>query len=107
MNTSEELPPCVKVDIVNKYITKLKVSGYKHEQIKDIVESGMRGYISKVKRNKSECGDRHRQLRDTIQDRKIQKVMGVQTWFKRKGKRRRSHMTRLTIRDGNLKVRRR
>ena len=58
-NTYEGASQCEKNLIVEKFIQKLKISGYKKIQVREIIESGLKGYITKVERAKKDGRDLH------------------------------------------------
>ena len=47
-NTSESEPDSVRVQIINKFITKMETSGYKEEKMSEIVKCGIKGYERKL-----------------------------------------------------------
>ena len=60
MNTTEYLPQEERNKIIEKFITRLKRSGYNKDQIRNIVVSGLKGYETKMEKAKLNNEKLHR-----------------------------------------------
>ena len=85
-NTSEKVPESERIKIIDNYIDRLLVSGYKTEQIKEIVESGLKGYIRKLNRAIKSGIPLHRPAASTLQGRIRKKLTERSNWYKKKPK---------------------
>ena len=84
LNTCELVHQEERNEIVEKFISKLRRSGYQQEQIVDIVSSGLKGYERKLARARKEGKCIHREARSTIKERFRKKITGKKNWFKNK-----------------------
>ena len=83
LNTKEELPPNYRAMVIDGYGVKLRSSGYSLEVTRKILTSGMKGYVSKVKRRRMVSGRRvHRTAMESSKDRLKKKMIGRNSWFK-------------------------
>ena len=82
LNTSDDRKQEEKEQIINDYQKKLGQSGYSLEQQKEIVESGLLGYVRRIER---QGGVKHRQAKDTESIRGKKKILGKSNWFKNRG----------------------
>ena len=72
-----------KIDIVDHYTQQLVNSGYGLEQIKEIVESSLKGILRKEERRKM-SEERYRNAKETLQERNMKKLTENTTWFREK-----------------------
>ena len=79
-NTSDELGYRVKEEIIEKFILKMRLSGYKRRQIRDIVRRGIMTYRNKW----APRTDRHRNSADTEESRREKKLTGKTSWFRKR-----------------------
>ena len=70
-----------KVDIIDHYTQQLVNSGYSSEQVREIVESGMKGVLKKEKR-RNEGDRRYRSSKETLYDRNIKKLTENTNWYR-------------------------
>ena len=59
LNTREDLPGHYRAEVVDGYGVKLLTSGYNLEQVRKILNNGMKGYVSKVARRMENHGRIH------------------------------------------------
>ena len=80
-NTSEDLPMDERIAIIDEYTKQLIASGYSLNQTKNIIESGLLGYETLVR--KVEKGDAvlHRSASEGAGARKRKKLLGKGNWF--------------------------
>ena len=83
MNTSELVNQIERNQIIEKFIKKLRRSGYDEKQIRNIVESGLKGYQSKLERSIVEGRDLHRDDKSTAGSRFKKKLLAKSNWFKK------------------------
>ena len=83
---SETIPDAERVQIIDNYIDRLVVSGYKPSQVKEIVESGLTGYTRKVERSIKSGIPLHRSAAATLKERISKKLTEKTDWYKKKGK---------------------
>ena len=84
LNTSEMLDQNERDQILNNYTKKLFHSGYEKHQVKEILESGLKGYEKKLEKAKKENRNIHREACDTIKTRQRKKLLAKTTWYKKK-----------------------
>ena len=84
MNTSELVDQQERNATIEKYIDKLKVSGYSEIQVKNIIESGLKGYETKLNKARREKREIHRAAEETQEVRFRKKILGKVNWFKSK-----------------------
>ena len=77
-NTSRDLDKEQKLEIVEEFVSKLRRSGYKHQQIQDIVKSGVVGFSKKWEPREKP----HRSAAETESLRRSKKLLGKTSWFK-------------------------
>ena len=82
LNTSEVTDLETKDSILLEMAQKIRRSGYKSRQIKDIISSEVKGYTRKWGNGEV----RHRRGRDTEGSRRLRKFVGKTTWYKVKPK---------------------
>ena len=82
-NIDENIPESERIEVIDNYIDRLLVSGYKVDQIREIIESGLKGYIRKLKRAKKSENPLHRPAASTLQSR-IKKLTEKSSWYKKK-----------------------
>ena len=75
-NTSRDQPLSTTLDILSNFSTKLTRSGYSREQVRQILESGIKGFHSKLRR-----GLVHRPVTIIQQDREIRRILEKSTWY--------------------------
>ena len=86
LNTSEMVRQEERNAILETFITKLRVSGYRQEQTKRIVEAGLKGYEGKLEKARKSGEDIHRSSKSTENLRYSKKLLEKSNWFKKKGK---------------------
>ena len=84
--TSTEVSQQERANIIEEFIAKLKVSGYKRNKIKEIVVSGLSGYKTKLAKAEKEGRHLHRSARATLAGRHSRKLLEKTSWYKPKGK---------------------
>ena len=85
LNTKEELPCKYREEVVEQYGNKLLSSGYSREQTKRILINGIKGYMSKLKRRKSDGRKRVHYTAEESRDGRIRKkLIGRTSWYKQK-----------------------
>ena len=83
LNTKEELPSWYREEIVEKYGRKLLSSGYSRTQTKEILINGIKGYMNKVKRRKTNGKTRIHLTADESRNGRVKKKMiGRTLWYK-------------------------
>ena len=85
-NTKEDLPSKFKADVVNCYGVKLLTSGYSYEQVRRILVTGAKGYLTKLGRRTSKGGRLHRTAQESSGMRMKKKLLGKSNWFRDKKK---------------------
>ena len=86
LNTGANISQEERNIIIESFIQRLKVSGYKDKQIKEIVESGLKGYESKKERAENEGRHLYRAARSSLASRQKKRLLGKTTWYKDKKK---------------------
>ena len=81
-NTSEMVPQEVRDEIVEKYVSKLTVSGYNKDQVRRIVEAGLKGYQTKLVKCAKNGTKLHRSAKSTLAGRQKKKLLEKITWFR-------------------------
>ena len=66
--------------------TTLSVSGYNDKEIKEIIESGLTGFVRKVERLRKAGVPFHRPAASTLQGRIKKKLLEKTNWYKQKPK---------------------
>ena len=86
MNTHEQVPQAERNTIIERFITKLRLSGYRKDQVENIISAGLKGYEKKLEKCQKSGKDLHRSARTTEGLRYRKKLMEKSNWFKqRKG----------------------
>ena len=70
-----------KITIVDHYTQQLVNSGYSCDQIRDIIESSLKGIKRKEERRKL-APKRFRSAEETIEERNIKKLTEATTWYR-------------------------
>ena len=83
-NVGEALFEEEKLQVINAYTEKLKVSGYNRKQTREIVISGLRGYNAKKQRAAKSGKPFYRLARDTLKARIKKKLTEKTKWYKTK-----------------------
>ena len=78
LNTSDGVELEIKDKIVTSMCERLKRSGYRKDQIREIITSGLKGYNRKWGQGQT----RHRRGHMTEGTRSLRKLVGKSTWFK-------------------------
>ena len=86
-NTSELLPDDERIQIVENYVTQLKASGYSEEQCKRIIEAGLKGYETLLRKCLNGTAKMHRSAEEGAETRRVKKLLGKSNWFKERRKR--------------------
>ena len=84
VNTCERVLQQERDRIIEEYIKKLHRSGYNKEQIWNIVESGLKGYETKLDKAAKTGARLHRSAGSTMASRHKKKLLNKTTWFKKK-----------------------
>ena len=84
VNTSEMVGQEERDRIIERYISKLTVSGYNTNQIKNIIESGLKGYETKLEKSSRTGESIHRSAKSTQGARIRKKLTEKSTWFRKK-----------------------
>ena len=79
MNISPDRKVAEKLEIIEEFIVKLEKSVYDGKQRKEIVESGLIGYVRRMER---QDGIRHRKCANFMKQRANKKLTGKTNWFK-------------------------
>ena len=99
-NIGEGLDQSEKIEVIDQYTRQLKNSEYGRCQIRDIIVSGLKGYLRKAERRKL-AGERfYRKASETLKGRMKKKLTAKTTWFKKK---RRKEIGKLGDRDSPRK----
>ena len=80
-NTSELLDQKVRNSVVDKYAERLLHSGYKRDQVRNVVEAGLKGYEKIVQLAKLGKTKIHRDAGSSLNVRYKKKLTGKSTWF--------------------------
>ena len=86
MNTSSKVPDSERVEMINKWAQKLVNSGHKQKEVRSIILSGLKGYISKVKKCEKNGTPLHRCAKTSFGARRLAKLTGKSNWFRKKKK---------------------
>ena len=86
-NTKEDTSKEDKVAILDSYCQKLFNSGYRVDQVRRIVVSGIKGWRGKVNRCLAEGKKIRRTAKDSLAKRIRTKLLGKSSWFKKTGNR--------------------
>ena len=81
-NCSETVEMSEKVQIIDDYTETLSVSGYSKREIKEIIESGLTGFVRKVERLRKAGIPFHRPASMTLQGRIRKKLLEKTNWYK-------------------------
>ena len=82
LNTSERVPQEERDRIIEVYTSKLYRSGYKKQQVREIIEAGLKGYETKLAKAAKTGTKLHRPARTTAAARQRKKLLNKTTWFK-------------------------
>ena len=82
-NTCERVDQEVRDDIVDAFSAKLTRSGYSKQQVRTVIESGLKGYQNKLARCAKKGKMLHRQATSTAASRNRKKLLGKTNWFKK------------------------
>ena len=69
---------------LENFIVKLTNSGYRRNQIEEIITCGIKGYIRKMDQNREKGIPRHRFAKESFQDREKKNLTIKNTWYKPK-----------------------
>ena len=83
LNTSEMIPQEERNVVVEKFILRLRRSGYNKDQVRNIIISGLKGYQTKKERAKLNNKMLHRSATSTKVQRHKNKLLEKSTWFKK------------------------
>ena len=84
LNTGDSISQCERDKVVEQFITRLKVSGYSDKQVREIIESGLKGYESKKERAEKDDRPLYRAARSSLASRHKKKLLGKTNWYKEK-----------------------
>ena len=85
-NVSEDLDQKTRNEVVDAYAKRLILSGYKQEQVREIVVAGLKGYEKVVTMAKEGKTMIHRSAASSAASRYKKKLTGKSTWFLDKAK---------------------
>ena len=85
-NTSRNAGEEVRREIRNKFILKLRVSGYSWKQRLNIMLSGLRGYATMLRNERNGGRKVNRPGSEGAKERRVRKALGKTRWFKNKRK---------------------
>ena len=102
-NTNTEIGQGRKNEIVENYIQKLRYSGYRKVQIREIIQSGLMGFLSKVRRCQEQGQGLHRSAASTLTSRYKKKILAKTNWYKNRSKTSGKGSSK-TKRKGNKKI---
>ena len=83
LHTSEIVSQQERNIIIEKYVNKLTISGYRQDQVKKIVEAGLRGYQAKLEKARKSGVKLHRSGKSTENLRYKKKLLEKNNWFKK------------------------
>ena len=89
--------------VVNDYIDRLVRSGYTEEQVRQIIQSGLTGYVKKLQRAKRTGTPFHRPARMTLKTRMKKKLIQRESWYKNSKKREDDEENNVKKKKKNLK----
>ena len=73
-----------RLDIVNKFTKKLKTSGFNQNQSMELVTSGVRGYLNKIKNREKNGEEFYRSAKSTLSKRIYKKLTAKTSWYRQK-----------------------
>ena len=82
VNTGEMVCQADRNEILEKYISKLEISGYSKFQTSRILVAGLKGYEAKLSRARKEGRDIHIEARKSLAARARKKLTEKENWFK-------------------------
>ena len=82
-NTSDIVDQEMRDDIVDAFSAKLTRSGYSKQQVRTVIESGLKGYQNKLARCAKKGEMLHRPATSTATSRNRKKLLGKTNWFKK------------------------
>ena len=100
-NCSETVEMSEKVKIIDDYTETLNVSGYSEREIKEIIESGLTGFVRKVEKFRKAGIPFHRPAAMTLQGRIKKKLLEKTNWYKQRPKGRGGFNPRKKKQNGN------
>ena len=80
-NTSDIVDQEMRDDIVDAFSAKLTRSGYSKQQVRTVIESGLKGYQNKLARCAKKGKMLHRPATSTAASRNRKKLLGKTNWF--------------------------
>ena len=83
LNTSERISQQERNNVIENFVKKLTISGYRKDQVKNIVEAGLRGYQNKLERARKNGEMLHRSGKSTENLRYKKKLLEKNSWFKK------------------------
>ena len=83
LNTSERLSQQERNIVVENYVKKLTISGYRQDQVQRIVEAGLRGYQAKLETARKNGVELHRSAKTKENLRYKKKLLEKVNWFKK------------------------
>ena len=82
LNTKEDLPGCYRAEVIDGYGMKLLTSGYNLDQVRRILNNGMKGYVAKVARRMEKYGRVHLTAEESAVTRHKKRLLGSSSWYK-------------------------
>ena len=73
-----------RLGIVNQFTKKLKTSGYNQNQSMELVTSGVRGYLNKIKNRLKNGEEFYRSARSTLGKRIHKKLTEKTSWYRKR-----------------------
>ena len=92
LNTREELPNEERRKVIDGYGIKLLTSGYRRAQVRRILVSGMKGYLTKRSRRKAMGRRIHLTAEESAKARIRKKLLAKSSWYKARSKIGRAHV---------------
>ena len=83
LNTSEMVPQMERNNILERFVDKLRRSGYNESQTREILVAGLSGYENKKNRAEREQKDLHRDGKSTLKTRAMKKLTAKNSWYKK------------------------
>ena len=82
LNTMDQLPSSYRAEVIDRYGTKLRTSGYSLDQTRKILCNGMKGYTAKVNRRKNMGVRLYRTAGESAGTRFKKKLLSKSNWYK-------------------------
>ena len=108
LNTSEQVTQSERDKIIEKFLAKMKKSGYSKRQRREVTIAGLKGYETRKRRAEEKNTELHRNGASTLVQRYKKKLTGKTSWYKQKKKKREAcpNSRRETVWSGSTNERR-